>query len=471
MFNGSLGPAWRPFSAVPLVDHYFPAAAIDGARSNLIRCVERGEGPGMVVGPSGTGKTLLCLTLAEQFRKTFRVAMLSSGRLSTRRALFQAILYELGRPYRDMDEGELRLALIDCLEGNEDWPNGLTLLVDEAHTLPLRLLEELRLLSNLASRGRPLVRLVLAGSPALEESFANPRLDSFSQRLGVRCYLEAFNGVETRDYIQSRIDASGASGEAVFPEDACRSVHQATGGVPRLINQVCDHALLLVFVAGRESVAPADVEEAWADLQQLPVPCGSEASGDRTEGGVIEFGSLDESAESGTDRADSAVFRVAGVEDEEENEEPAGKIHRIERLLAKAEEDFQPAGSIGPEVEMNFEEQIHPFQEEYEEEEVVADRYAAARERQPMTFGTSAYAMDYEPPTAAGHLAERSADVCIVEEPEPPSDLGSVDTVTATPVEQNLPVEQNAPAEQAAPPTVEQRRHEYRQLFSRLRRG
>ena len=245
MYDGSFGLNRRPFVAVPQVDYYFPARAIEGARTTLARCIQRGEGAGLVIGPSGTGKTLLCLLLAEQFRRSFQVAMLSSGRLSTRRALFQAILYELGRPYRDMDEGELRLAVTDYLNTGNGMSRGMVLLVDEAHTLPFRLLEEIRLLTNLAQGGQPLVRLVLAGGPTLEERLANPKLDSFSQRLIARCYLEAFNRTETQDYIQSQINVAGGCGGQVFPEAACQNVFQATGGVPRLINQVCDHALLL----------------------------------------------------------------------------------------------------------------------------------------------------------------------------------------------------------------------------------
>ena len=206
--------------------------------------------------------------------------MLASGRLSTRRALFQAILYALGRPYRDMDEGELRLAVVDHLTVGEGSSRGMLLLVDEAHTLPFRLLEEIRLLSNLARNGQPLVRLVLAGAAVLEERFANPKLDSFSQRLSARCYLEAFNRSETQDYIQWQIDSAGGLGSEVFPEATCQSVFQATGGVPRLINQVCDHALLLAYVAGRKTIEPADVEEAWADLQQLPTPWSGESKSD-----------------------------------------------------------------------------------------------------------------------------------------------------------------------------------------------
>ena len=218
----------------------------------------------------------------------------------------------------------------------------------------------------------------------LEERFASPKLDSFSQRLSARCYLEAFNRTETQDYIQWQIDSAGGLGSEVFPEATCQTVFQATGGVPRLVNQVCDHALLLAYVAGRKTIEPANVEEAWADLQQLPTPWSGGAKSDAADSGVIEFGSLDDSPET-TDRAASGsatsarVFRVASVEEEEAEAgdfEPSEQIHRIEELLAKADDDFQPAGSIGPEIELHFEETPHPFQEEFEHEEVVSDRYA-----------------------------------------------------------------------------------------------
>ena len=297
MYDGCFGLNRRPFAAVPQTDRYFPANAIEGARTTLARSIQRGEGTGLVIGPSGTGKTLLCLLLGEQFRRSFQVVMLQSGRLSTRRALFQAILYELGRPYRDMDEGETRLAVIDYLMAGDGSSRGMVLLVDEAHTLPLRLLEEIRLLTNLARSGQPLVRAVLAGAPVLEERFASPKLDSFSQRLSARCYLEALNRTETENYIKSQINSAGGRGDRVFPEETCQSIFQATGGVPRLVNQLCDHALLLAYVAGRDRIEPATVEEAWSDLQQLPTPWNGEQKNDQSSSGVIEFGSLDDQAE------------------------------------------------------------------------------------------------------------------------------------------------------------------------------
>ena len=113
-----------------------PTSALEQARQNLIRCVERAEGPGLVVGPAGSGKTLLCQLLADHARRQqFQVVMLASARVSSRRALFQNILFELQLPYRGMADGELRLSVVAHLEPGGAGRGGWGLLVDRAHGL------------------------------------------------------------------------------------------------------------------------------------------------------------------------------------------------------------------------------------------------------------------------------------------------------------------------------------------------
>ena len=382
MYEACFSLSKRPFASVPRVDQYVPAATIEAARETLTRCIGRAEGTALVVGPSGTGKTLLCQMLAEHFKDSFAVAVLSSGRLGSRRALWQAILFELGQPYRGMDEGELRLALVDHLTAGGACPQGMLLLVDEAHALPLRLLEEIRTLTNLVYRDQPQTRLVLLGGPLLEERLASPKLESFSQRVVARCYLESLNRRETQQYIHAQINRAGGHGEELFQCEACQAVYQATDGIPRLINQVCNHALLLAYTAGRRQVDRACAEEAWADLQQLPTPWNDESREGKAEGGVIEFGGLDddhtecdEAAGVGT----VSMLRVA-PESGEPIAEPAERIDGIQQALAELEEDFHPAGSIGPEVELLFGDSVSAFNEEFEEEEVVADRCVPPRD-------------------------------------------------------------------------------------------
>lgn len=383
MYEDFFGLSGRPFPAVPHFDHYYPGMAIKNAAQRLIRCVERAEGVGIVVGPSGTGKTLLMMVLAAHFKDSFRVALLSSGRLATRRALLQAILFELGRPYRDMDDGELRLALVDYLTQGEDCPQGMLLLVDEAHTLPLRLLEEIRVITNLVAGGQPRTRLVLAGGALLEERLASPKLESFSQRIAARCYLESFNRDETQAYIHAQLANVGGKGEKVIPADACSAVYQATDGVPRLINQVCDHALLLARAAGHQEIDRPVVEEAWADLQQLPTPWNGDSAEQKSESGIIEFGGLEDEPGQGDERAvgqEASDREVASVPmlrispHSEEEADPVEQVEQIEEALSGLEADFEPPGSTGPEVELVFDPPHDPFGEEFEEEEVIAGR-------------------------------------------------------------------------------------------------
>jgi type II secretory pathway predicted ATPase ExeA len=356
MYESFFGLARRPFAAAADADCYYPATAIENARQTLFRCIDRGEGAALLIGPAGAGKSLLLQVLAEQFKGRFGIALLGSGRFNTRRELLQAILYELGLPYRDMEEGELRLALIDHLsaprrletaatgvrrDGNSTTGEheGMLLLIDEAHTLPLKLLEEVRLITNLVRGGQPKVRLVLAGSSALEERFTSPKLDAFNQRISARCYLQAFDRNETCEYIKAQIEWAGGQPKSLFASDSLDAVHQATQGVPRLVNQVCDHALLLACAAGATTLGRAAVEEAWADLQQLPTPWNRDASApiDAAQSGeVIEFGILEDEPAADIISTNEPAADLDEFAIDEAGEEPRKEEH-VELDLSEGE--------------------------------------------------------------------------------------------------------------------------------------
>lgn len=478
----------RPFSAVALVEEYIPSAVCEEARVSLARCVERGEGIGMLVGPVGTGKTMICRKLAELFKKSCHVALLACGRLGSRRSLFQAILYELGQAYRGMDEGELRLGLIDFLTAKNEKSRPLLLLIDEAHTLPLRLVDEIRMLTNLAKSSQPLVRLVLSGNCSLEERLASPRLDSLNSQITARCYLEAMGCVETRDYLNARIDMAGGNGPEIFSEEACQSIHRSTDGMPRLVNQLCDHALLVAFAAGRRRLESANIEEAWADLQQLPTPWTGESKEDKP--GVIEFGRLDDMPEaeqpSACLRMPSPTLRINSISGTDlDLGDAEERINSIEKMIAGVEGDFEPTGSIEPEIELTFEEFDHPFKEPFADEEVVNDRYATLEP--PKAVAPAVLPQKLTEPAAAAKGAEvdvkktvalhrtndalRTAElqtfgsktVSVAEAPSPESDSDAEN-------DSMLIVEEDEPAVEVKilRPV---RRNEYRRLFAKLRHG
>ncbi len=391
MYESFFGLRHRPFLAVPAPDLYVPTPPVEAARAALARSIERDEGLGVVVGPAGTGKSLLCHLLAEQFRGVCQVALLGSGRLATRRALLQAMLFSLGLPYRGMEEGELRLALVDHLS-SERSGDGMLLLLDEAHVLPLRLLEEVRLISNLVRGGRPRVRVVLAGAPILEERFGSPRLESFNQRITARGYLRALERGETADFVRGQLLNAGGRPEELFALEAFENIHRASDGIPRLINQLCDHALLLAYAGGQRRIDAAGIQEAWSDLQQLPTPRSDDRS--RAVGGdaLIEFGGLDDGPpRRPSSAAPNAVGRTSIAPAAAESVDPR---HLVEDDESTYEDDFRPTGAIAPEVEFVFHEpRTHPT-DSLPEEEIIVDRYAELDATTSTRAGSrSAYAL------------------------------------------------------------------------------
>lgn len=327
----------RPFAAAPQVDCYVSTPFCDHALQSTIRCLDRAEGIALVMGPTGTGKSLLCQLVAKHFSDRYQVALLNSARLCTRRALLQNILFELQLPYRNLDEGELRLTLVSHLEPQATGSQGLILIVDEAHTLPARLLEEVRLITNLVRDGQPRIRLMLAGGMAMEERLASPKLEAFQQRLATRSYLQSLTYDETLHYIGRQIYQCGGDANRFFPVEAMDAVYRVTDGVPRLINQLCDHSLVL---ASQKQIAKMDrrgIEEAWADLQQLPGPWHEDhpKAGKPVEEGVIEFGQLADEASFAVefDSLDEGVF--ASTEEPASLTMPVVEMPRIVTLSAE----------------------------------------------------------------------------------------------------------------------------------------
>jgi type II secretory pathway predicted ATPase ExeA len=377
----------RPFPSAPAPDLYFAASAIDGACQTLARCIERAEGPGLLIGGSGTGKSLLCQLLAQRFRDRFHVAKLDRGPPATRRALLQSILFELDLPFRGLDETELQLSLVSFLDPRESSREGLLLILDEAQTLSMGLIEDLRIVTNLVWHGQPRVRLLLAGSAELEETLAHPKLESLNQRIAARCYLQPLTYDETLEYVRSQIAQAGGQPHSLFAGDALQAVYHASGGIPRLINQICDRALISAAQARRGQLDAAVIQEAWADLQQLPIPVPSRTKDAASEGSVIEFGSLAPSPVAS--EAEETATDVPGREPD--RIDWPSRLEEIERQLSEVEEeDLAPSNAVPPpavprqppaeELERGASElplALDPFAEAFAEEESVIDHCAA----------------------------------------------------------------------------------------------
>ncbi len=489
-------PSSRPFLAAPRVDFYHAAKQIDAALHGLDRLVRRAEGIGLVVGPPGTGKSLLLAKVAESVRDDFDVALLSGARICTRRALWQSILAEIGEPYRGIDEAELRIGIVERIRGLAATGSGLVVLVDEAHTLPTRLIEELRLLTNIPTP-LPAVHIVLAGTAELEEILGSPKMESLSQRIGARFYLEPLDHAETAAYVRTQMRMASLDWESQFESGCDDAVFTASDGVPRLVNQICDQALVLVAEAGRTRVAPADIAAAWQEIQRLPAPSALAQGAAHARGGeeparhagiefpadiasesfedgmgVIEFGTFGEPA--------NVVSEELGVDDtvlEQSVPESAGRA--AEPL--RAEKSGCTAGADpwhGPEVELVFDPYADPFEEYFEQEERVLERFVM---RGPDDFSAHAHVASREGLSMARQLdafeqahpqppiqvaADRPIALAVT---EPPVDeAGEPDDSDMVVIEEDL-VDHPSDIHKKSIFTV--RPGDYRSLFARLRRG
>ncbi|NOZ41130.1 MAG: AAA family ATPase [Planctomycetes bacterium] len=474
--NSSSTP--RPFAAATDPNRYFPATAIEEARQRIVRSIQRGEGPVLVIGAAGLGKTLLLEVVAQQFREQLRPVTLASGQLCTRRALLQMILFQLELPYRDRDESELRLSLLNFLQPQNAAGRRILLLVDEADSLPPRLLEELRAMTNLSSGGELQVNMVLAGNSALEEQFADPKLELFSQRVSARCYLSAFGREETFHYVRAQVAASGADPESLFTDDGLEAIFAATDGVPRLVNQLGDQLLWMVDQTGYSPLDGQIVQQAWSELQQLPAPWNTQSK--EPLGGAVEFGDLP--ADEGDQ--EEIVFEDDSYDDDArddymvdfDDDLPASiPIHASQQYDEKAVEETPAVELSGIEtidVTEQLLEQLHvmevakseapvendsapivegasrnPFSETFDSEEIVLDRYSTFEslllaEAPRVTNGTDCSfagqlqqleadeapiadsqlgaTRDTEEPSTTAFISEELGEVLIIEESEQP---------------------------------------------------
>lgn len=345
----------RPFAAVASLESYQSLEGQTAALELIRRCVDRNEGLATLIGGPGLGKTALTLKLTEQLEEDFKVARLGGGNFGSRRALLQAISFGLGLPFRGLDEGDLRVQLADFLGRVERQFRGVVLIVDEADTLPIRLLEELRLLTNYGSGSAP-VSLVLVGGMTLEERLASPYLASFNQRITARGYLEPLTAEETSRFVAAQLESTKGIGGS-FDALALKEIHSLTGGVPRVINQLCDHCLMLASLSEIRKIDGPMVAEAWADLQRLPSPSRAASSASvESADELIEFGGLDDAQGSFPQ-----TVKFSGKEKREEAE-------------------YQAESSSQPEIELIFQNAKDPFQEPFDVEEVVFDKFASLGE-------------------------------------------------------------------------------------------
>jgi len=250
MYESFYGFAEKPFSLTPDPKYLYRSESHANAFELLQYAIDRREGFVVITGDIGTGKTTLCRALLDQTDPRTFTALLLNPFLSEE-DLLKAILQDLGvlsrgdeRVGRQPTKQELVNTLYDFLLSLVPLAARAVLIIDEAQNLPLTILEQIRILSNLETDKEKLLQIILVGQLNLLPLLKSPELRQLDQRVSIRYQLKPLTEGETGAYISHRLAiASGARGVAFTPQ-ALAMVFRYSGGIPRLINMLCDRALL-----------------------------------------------------------------------------------------------------------------------------------------------------------------------------------------------------------------------------------
>jgi len=270
----------NPFEITPDPSFLFSTPRHNEALASLYYGVRARKGFVVLTGEVGTGKTLLVRCVLELLRRTgVAFAYVFNPSLSALEFI-RYIAGDFGLPVAGKAKDELVLSLSAFLVDRHQRKLATLLVVDEAHHLSPELLEEVRLLTNLETTQQKLLQIVLAGQPELDDMLDSHALRQLKQRVALRCHLESLNPEETRGYIQNRLRIAGATpGVSIFPEPAMHSIFRHSKGFPRLINTICENALLSGYGRRAEVITPEIVDEVACDLRLGVVSGAGKAEG------------------------------------------------------------------------------------------------------------------------------------------------------------------------------------------------
>lgn len=269
MYKQFYGLTRNPFEVSPDPFFFYSTPRHAEALCNLAYGVLRRKGFVVVTGEVGTGKTLLVRCLMEVLSNNKVASAFVYNPMISAVEFLATVISDLGLPPSPAHtKSELLSRLNNYLMARSRQDLTTALVVDEAQLLSLELLEEIRLLTNLETTTQKLLQIVLVGQPEFEEKLDSHPLRQLKQRIGLRCSLKPLEPTETKGYIHQRLELAGANSRAasIFPDHTIPLIQYFSGGIPRLVNTICENSLLLGFGHLQREITTETVHEVATDL-------------------------------------------------------------------------------------------------------------------------------------------------------------------------------------------------------------
>jgi putative secretion ATPase (PEP-CTERM system associated) len=268
MYEAFYGLHSKPFQLNPDPQFYYASKQHRRAKAYLEYGVSRNEGFIVITGEIGAGKTMVLRSLIEGLNGSNVI----TGHLVTTQLGAEDTLRMVGAAFgfrvKDVPKSELLITLEAFLISQTSKGKRCLLVVDEAQNLTPRAVEELRMLSNFQFGNQALLQSFLVGQPEFREILQQPEMEQFRQRVAATCHIGPLEADETRGYIEHRLKCAGSTGKPGFEAGVFAAVHEASGGIPRRINAICDRLLLAGFLSGRSLLTNADLAEVVREFEQ-----------------------------------------------------------------------------------------------------------------------------------------------------------------------------------------------------------